>query len=98
MGDLKTPWDSKDQIFTGTELQGAGITSRGSDPNADGGDSGGAAIDPFWPNQPVTDPGVAESSNSVSGLPSLPSRYEPSETPPEMPDLTTRSPGTIDKQ
>jgi hypothetical protein len=40
----------------------------------------------------------AESSNSVSGLPSLPNRYEPTEAPPDIPDLTDRSPGTIDKQ
>lgn len=97
MGDLKTPWEEKDQAFTGTSMDGAGITSRGNDPNA-GGDAAGGATDPFWPNQPVTDPGMEESSNSVSGLPSLPNRFEPSETPPEMPDLTTRSPGTIDKQ
>lgn len=96
MGDLKTPWDSKDQIFTGTSLDGAGVVSSGSDPNATP-DSGGGAVDPFWPSQPVVDPGMEESANSVSGLPKLPNRFEPTESIPDVPDLTTRSPGTIDK-
>ena len=34
----------------------------------------------------------------MSGLPSLPNRYEPSETPPEPPTLQDRNPGTIDQQ
>lgn len=100
MGDLKTPWDSSDQAFTGTSMDGAGVTSRGSDPNADGDNGAGMGVDPFWPTdkRATTADSQAESANSVSGLPSLPNRYEPSETPPAMPDLTTRSPGTIDKQ
>ena len=98
MGDLKTFWPDKDQVFTGTDTSGAGITERGTDANIGAGETGSGAIDPFWPNQPVTDPGTAESRNSVSGLPSLPNRFEPSETPPTIPDLTDRSPGTIDKR
>lgn len=100
MGDLKTPWDSSDQAFTGTGMDGAGVTSRGSDPNADGDNGAGMGLDPVWPadKRATTSDSQAESANSVSGLPSLPNRFEPSETPPELPDLTTRSPGTIDKQ
>lgn len=97
MGDLKTFWPDKDQPFSGTSMDGAGVTSRGSDPNSEGGD-GPAGLQPLWDKPPVTQDGTAESSNSVSGLPSLPNRFEPSETPPDMPDLTDRSPGTIDKR
>lgn len=99
-GDLKTPWDSDKQAFTGTGVEGAGVTSRGSDPNSEGDNGAGMGLDPVWPDaqRATTADGQAESANSVSGLPSLPNRYEPSETPPEMPDLTTRSPGTIDQK
>lgn len=100
MGDLKTPWDNSDQAFTGTSVEGAGVSSRGSDPNADGDNGAGAGIQNFWddPKQAMGEnPSIAESSNSSSGLPSLPNRFEPSETPPALPDLTTRSPGTVDK-
>lgn len=97
MGDLKTPWEAKDQAFTGTDLSGAGITSRGSDPNSDGGD-GEAGLQQAWKNPPFERTETAESSNSVSGLPSLPNRYEPTETPPDPPNLQDRSPGTIDKR
>jgi hypothetical protein len=110
MGEIKTPWPDKDQIFTGTSVDGAGVVSRGSDPNADGGLSGEAAIKDFW--EPTTyplggrsnilpenpSPSTAESANSVSGLPALPNRFEPSESITDIPDLTDRSPGTIDKQ
>ena len=98
MGEIKSFWPDKDQVFTGTDLSGAGVTSRGSDPNADGGGDGGSGLKPMWENPPVTLGGQEESGNSVSGLPSLPNRFEPTETPPEMPNLTTRSPGTIDKK
>jgi hypothetical protein len=100
MGEIKTPWPDKDQAFSGTSMDGAGVTSRGSEDVGDNG--GGAGLKSFWDEKRAlpenSSPGNEESSNSVSGLPSLPNRYEPSETPPEMPDLTTRSPGTIDKQ
>lgn len=97
MGDLKTFWPDKDQPFSGTDMAGAGVTSRGSDPNSDGGE-GEAGLKPMWKNPPFSQDGQAESANSVSGLPSLPNRFEPAETPPELPDLTDRSPGTIDKR
>lgn len=97
MGDLKTPWADKDQVFTGTDTSGAGVTSRGSDPNADA-TEGEAGLQPAWKNPPFERQEMAESSNSVSGLPPLPNRFEPSETPPEMPNLQDRSPGTIDKR
>ena len=103
MGDLKTFWDDSKQAFTGTSTDGAGVVSRGSDPTGDGGREGDAAIKNFWEDgkQPLpetSDPSTEESSNSVSGLPALPNRYEPSETITDIPDLTDRSPGTIDKQ
>lgn len=101
MGDLKTPWDAKDQIFTGTDLSGAGITSSGSDPFADGDNGAGAGLQAIWDEKRALPesglPGNQESANSVSGLPALPNRFEPTESIPDVPDLTTRSPGTIDK-
>ena len=102
MGDLKTPWPDKDQVFTGTDMSGAGVVSSGSDPNADGGGEGGGALKSFWDEKRAlpenASPGNAESSNSVSGLPSLPNRFEPAESTVDIPDLTDRSPGTIDKK
>src|SRR6266571_1711280 len=99
MGDLKTFWPDDKQPVSSFDLGGTTITSRGSDPNADGGD-GPAALQTFWDKKAlpeVPSPSTAESSNSVSGLPSLPNRFAPSETPPDPPDLTRRSPGTVDK-
>lgn len=98
MGDLKTPWSNP--VYPDTsDLGGDLATSRGNDPNADG-DPGPAAIKTFWePAKQITkDMSMEESGNSVSGLPSLPNRFEPTEQPPDPPDLTTRSPGTIDKK
>jgi hypothetical protein len=110
-GDLKTPWQPgsypwpggvpEPVVSTVGDLSGAGVTSRGSDPNSEGDNGQGAGLKNFWddPKQAMGEnPSIAESSNSVSGLPSLPNRYEPTEAPPDPPDLTTRSPGTIDKQ
>ncbi len=97
MGDLKTPWPEKDQPTLTPGLSGAGIISSGSDPNADGGD-GPAALQPLWTNPPTMATSTAESANSVSGLPAHPNRYEPAGAPPDPPDLTQRSPGTVDKQ
>jgi len=95
MGDLKTFFDKP--IYPNTpDLGGAGVTSRGSDPQIDSGGEGG--VSPFWPTPIVPIPGGEESSNSVSGLPALPNRFEPSDTPPALPDLTDRNPGTIDKR
>lgn len=95
-GDLKTFW--QDPVFTGTDLAGDSIVSSGSDPNADGGDDAGNALRPFWSDAPVPAMTKAESANSVSGLPSLPNRYEPPSQPPPIPSLEDRNPGTIDEQ
>ena len=96
MADLKTFWDNP--VFSGADLSSDVATGSGSDPNADGGQEGGNACAPIWSNPPVSNPGQAESENSVSGLPSLPNRYQPPDQPPPLPTLTDRRPGTIDKQ
>jgi hypothetical protein len=96
-GDLKTFWQDPGMPQQ-TDLGGDTIVSSGSDPNVDLGE-GGNPITPFWPAPPVPElSSQEESSNSVSGLPSLPNRYEPADQPPGPPDLTDRNPGTIDKQ
>jgi hypothetical protein len=97
MGDLKTHWT--DPVLPTHEPSGQGIVSSGSDPNADGGGGEGALQSP-WPADKYAMPTLtsgAESPNSVSGLPALPNRFEPSGTPPAPPDLTDRRPGTIDE-
>jgi hypothetical protein len=101
MGDLKTPWSNP--VYPDTsDLGGSGVISRGSDPNADGGKDGEAGIRNFWddPKQAMGEnPSTEESKNSVSGLPALPNRFEPAESNIEnVPDLTRRSPGTIDQK
>lgn len=96
MADAFNPlW--KDSPVPVPDLGGDAATSRGSDPNAAGGD-GPNGLNPNWANPPVSVPGGEESSNSVSGLPSLPNRFAPSGTPPPPPDLTERNPGTIDQK
>lgn len=97
MGDLKTNWP--DPVLPDHGAAGQGVVSSGSDPNADGGD-GPAALQPLWPSdkQATTRTESAESANSVSGLPPQPNRFEPSGAPPEPPDLTDRTPGTIDRR
>src|SRR5882762_5707186 len=103
---LKEFWPSKDQHIDTPGLPGAGVISSGTDPNAEG-NPGEAAIKDFW--EPVNGYGqqalpedqysnTAESSNSVSSLPSLPNRFEPSADTVELPTLKDRMPGTIDKQ
>lgn len=109
MGDLKSVF-SNAVYPTTSDLAGDTVVSRGSDPNADG-NPGPAALKDFWekgdypwpagtPGQAVSEDTIsqAESANSMSGLPSLPNRFEPSEGAVEPPDLTNRNPGTIDKQ
>jgi hypothetical protein len=95
MPDLKTFWTNPG-MPAHDGLAGDSITSSGTDPQVDA--SGSAAVDPLWPAPPV--PGIenAESPNSVSGLPPMPNRFEPSEQPPEPPSLQDRRPGTIDQQ
>ena len=98
MGDLTTPFNKP--ILPSHDVSGDSVVGRGSDPNAAGG-AGPAGLQDFWPDdkQAMTaDPGIAESANSVSGLPPLPNRFEPSGTPPEPPSLQDRVPGTIDQK
>ncbi len=96
MGDLKTNWT--DPAVPIPDLGGAGVVSRGSDPNVD--PSGAGALQTPWPTDKyaTTKTETAESPNSVSGLPLQPNRFEPSGTPPEPPSLQDRNPGTIDKR
>jgi hypothetical protein len=99
MADLKSFWDNPGMPMS-TDLGGDAIPSSGSDPNAEGDGGDGNAHNTFWPNPgmpTLTD--KSESANSVSGLPALPNRYEPSpQSPPEPPDLKERRPGTIDEK
>jgi hypothetical protein len=96
MADLKPLWQNPPVPDVG--LTGDGILKRGNDPNAEGG-GGPNGLDPLW-SAPVvpTLTSVSETPNSVSGLPLQPHRWEPSGEPPEPPDLTDRSPGTIDQK
>lgn len=95
MGDLKTNWTDP-ALGNEPDMSGQGVVSRGSDPNASGGD-GAAGLKEFWPGdkQALANIGTEESSNSVSGLPALPNRFEPSESSVSIPDLKDRRPGTI---
>jgi hypothetical protein len=96
MGDLKTFWDNPG-MPSSTDLGGDNIISSGSDPSVSASE-GTEAHDPFWPNPPVPKISGEESENSVSGLPSLPNRFAPSDQPPPPPSLEDRRPGTIDEQ
>jgi len=96
MGDLKTNWTDPGAPIPG--LEGDGVTARGGDPNVD--TSGTGAVKGFWPDkdQIASSPDGKESANSVSGMPTTPSRFQPTETPPDPPSLDKRNPGTIDKR
>ena len=94
MGDLKTPWTSP-PVPT-KDLGGDLVIERGGDPNITVDSPDG--LKPLWGDKFVPDPPEKETSNPVSGLPTTPSRWEPSGTPPEPPNLTDRNPGTIDEQ
>jgi hypothetical protein len=102
---LQTPFD-KPIYGTTSDLSGDLATGRGSDPNSEDGDKPAGLIN-FWEDskQPLPEgpkgssgPSSEESANSVSGLPKLPNRFAPSETPPDPPSLERRNPGTIDKK
>jgi hypothetical protein len=97
MSDLKTFWPNPGGPEMNPDLSGDTITSSGSEPGIPGGD-GENALQAAWPNPSVPTPGGQEDSNSVSGLPPRPNRFEPSATPPEPPSLKDRNPGTIDQQ
>lgn len=95
MGDLKTFYE--DPVYPNTtDLSGDLPTARGGDPNVDA--AGSSALKTFFDEAVVPTPGNSETSNSTSGLPLQPARFQPSETPPEPPALEDRNPGTIDKR
>ena len=95
MGDLKTPFDKAVYPDTG-DLSGAGVISRGTDPNVD--TSGSSALQTSFDKPIHGNQDPAETANSVSGLPSQPNRFEPAGSPPEPPSLQDHQPGTIDKR
>lgn len=82
------------------DLPGDLATDRGSDPNIDpNAGAGNQAFKPIWDNDVTPEGMMDESSNSVSGLPSLPNRFAPEpSTPPPPPGLKDRIPGTIDQK
>lgn len=94
-GAVKTNW-SNPIMPSFDDMGGSGVTGSGSDPLIDYKGEGGLKA-PLWSNPICSTPEGSETANSVSGLPSLPNRFEPSETPPGIPDLTQRNPGTVDK-
>lgn len=91
---IKSPWDNPGTPIP--DAAGAGVTARGGDPNIDTGGSSG--LKPLWPDPITSAPAGKETSNSVSGLPTTPARFEPSGTPPAPPSLEDRNPGTIDER
>lgn len=88
---IKTNWT--DAVANTPDLGGDGVTSRGSDPQVNL--ESGSPINAMWDNPVVPVPSGEESPNSVSGLPARPTRWEPSETPPDPPSLQDRNPGTL---
>lgn len=97
MSDLKTPWGNPVMPTTGDFGEGDGVVSRGSDPSITV-DSPNGLTQVLWPNPPVSPVSGEETENSVSGLPTLPNRYEPPSDPPDPPTLKDRNPGTIDER
>ena len=95
MSDLKSPWTNP--ITSSTDLDSDLATSRGSDPQITV-DAPNGLTQVAWTNPSVPTPSGEESPNSVSGLPSLPNRYEPPVQPPPPPTLQDRRPGTIDER
>lgn len=97
MSDLITPFTNPAMPAPG--LDGDLITARGTDPQVDTSAAGGSsALDPVWAAPTVPTPDGSETANPVSGLPGRPARWQPSNTPPQPPDLTDRNPGTIDER
>jgi hypothetical protein len=91
---IKSPWDNPGTPTP--DASGAGVTARGGDPLIDQGGSSG--LKPLWPDPALSSVESKETSNSVSGLPLQPARFEPSGTPPQPPSLKDRNPGTIDER
>lgn len=99
MGDLKTFWDNPAYADT-SDLGGDGVTSRGTDPNVENDNTTkDAALNTPWDTskRATTLQEIAETPNSVSRLPPLPTRWQPTEQPPEPPNLTDRAPANVDK-
>ena len=94
MGDLKTPFT--EPAMSAPDPAGDSIISRGGDPLIDMGGSSG--LQPIWADQPAGSMPSSETANSVSGLPLTPNRWEPAASAEQPPDLTDRSPGTIDRR
>lgn len=94
MGDLKTFWN--DKPVPDQDLSGDLPTARGGDPNISV--DGSSGLQSVWDTPTAGSMPSSESPNSVSGLPSLPSRFEPSGEPPMPPSLQDRNPGTIDQK
>jgi hypothetical protein len=95
MSDLKSFWNNPPVPDVG--LSGDSIASSGSDPLVTVDSPNG--LQPVWTNAPVPGIGGEETDNSVSGLPSLPNRFEPTPaSPPEPPTLKDKNPGTIDER
>lgn len=96
MSDLKSFWPNP-AMPASSDLGGDSVVSSGSDPQVTV-DAPNGLTQVLWPNPLVGSFGGEESPNSVSGLPSVPNRFEPSAQPPEPPSLQDRRPGTIDQQ
>lgn len=94
MGDIKSPWDNPGTPTP--DPAGAGITARGGDPLVN--QSGSSGLKSIWPDPALSSVDSKETSNSVSGLPSTPSRFEPAASGAEPPSLKDRNPGTIDER
>ena len=97
MSDPKTYWPNPGGPERQPDTSGTGVVSSGSDPQVTV-DSPNA-FKPLWSDAPVPLFSGEETPNSVSGLALQPNRFEPSPaSPPELPSLQDRRPGTIDQQ
>ena len=94
MADLKPLWTNPPVPDVG--LSGDSIITRGGDPAITVDTPDG--LMPIWSDAFVPAMPEKETASPVSGLPTLPNRWEPSDNPPEPPNLTDRTPGTIDQQ
>jgi hypothetical protein len=92
---IKSPWDNPGTPTP--DPAGAGVTARGGDPLINTGGSSGLK-DTIWSDPLLKSVDAKETNNSVSGLPTTPSRWEPAGTPPEPPSLQDRNPGTINEK
>jgi hypothetical protein len=93
---LRTNWTNPAMPMA-SSITGDTILSSGGDPNADG-NPGPNGLKDSWDNAPFSGDPQKETANTVSGLPPLPDRWEPSDNPPPPPSLQDRNPGTIDQK